>query len=72
MSGDFHTGIRVRWNRGQGVARGRIAACFDDQVEQMIEGARVRRNASPQDPAFLIIMDAGGEVLKLRSELSLA
>ncbi|WP_066514092.1 hypervirulence associated TUDOR domain-containing protein [Sphingobium cloacae] len=71
MSNGFHAGLRVRWNRGQSVGRGRIAACFDHQVEYMIEGTRVRRNGSPQDPACLVIRDAGGEVLKLRSELSL-
>ncbi|MGC4252291.1 MAG: DUF2945 domain-containing protein [Sphingobium sp.] len=70
MSASHHAGMRVKWNRGQGVGRGRIAACFDHQVEYRIEGMRVRRNGSPQNPACLIIMDAGGEVLKLGSELS--
>jgi hypothetical protein len=63
-------GMRVRWNRGQGVARGRISECFDHEVERTIEGVRVRRNGSRHDPACLVITDTGAQVLKLRSELS--
>jgi hypothetical protein len=41
-------------------------------VERRIEGSLIRRNGSPQDPAYLIRADSGGEVLKLGSELSCA
>ncbi|MFC3441321.1 DUF2945 domain-containing protein [Sphingobium rhizovicinum] len=70
MTETFHNGMRVRWNWGQGVGRGRIAERFDRHVERSIAGALVRRNGSPADPAYLIRVDSGGEVLKLASELS--
>jgi len=70
MTETFRKGTRVKWNWGQGVGRGRIAERFDRHVERTIEGSRIRRNGSTRDPAFLITADNGGEVLKLRSELS--
>ncbi|WP_420144509.1 DUF2945 domain-containing protein [Sphingobium sp.] len=72
MTKTFRKGTRVKWNWGQGVGRGRIAERFERHVERVIEGARIRRNGSPRDPAYLIMSDNGGEVLKLRSELSAA
>lgn len=66
----FGPGARVRWNRGQGVGRGRITERFEDQVERTIEGSRVRRHGSTANPAYLVMTDNGGEVLKLASELS--
>jgi hypothetical protein len=70
MTETFRTGMRVKWNWGQGVGRGRIAERFDRHVERTISGALVRRNGTQRDPAYLIQADSGGEVLKLRSELS--
>ncbi|WP_257541925.1 DUF2945 domain-containing protein [Sphingobium sp. CFD-1] len=70
MPDRLRKGMRVRWNWGQGVGRGRIAACFDHQVEYRIEGMQVRRNGSRHNPACLVITDTGSEVLKLWSELS--
>lgn len=72
MAQTFRTGTRVRWNWGQGVGRGRIADRFERHVERTIEGALIRRNGSPEDPAFLIDTDNGGQVLKLRSEIDAA
>lgn len=72
MTESFRRGARVKWNWGQGVGRGRIAERFDRHVERRVEGALVRRNGSPRNPAYLVRTDAGGEVLKLASELSLA
>lgn len=70
MTKTFRKGTRVKWNWGQGVGRGRIEAHFEGHVEREIEGSCIRRNGSAQDPAYLIMADSGGEVLKLRSELS--
>ena len=72
MARTFRKGARVRWNWGQGVGRGRVCERFDRHVERRIGGALVRRNGSPVDPAYLIVADAGGQVLKLGSELSSA
>jgi hypothetical protein len=68
----FRKGMRVKWNWGQGVGRGRVAERFDAQVEKTIEGALIRRNGSARNPAYLVQTDNGSEVLKLASELSRA
>ena len=70
MAKTFHNGSRVRWNWGQGVGRGHVAERFDRPVERTIEGALVRRNGSPHNPAYLIQTDNGANVLKLASEIS--
>ena len=70
MTESFRKGTRVKWNWGQGVGRGRVAERFDGRVERTVEGARLRRNGSRQNPAYLVKTDAGAEVLKLASELS--
>lgn len=70
MTQTFRKGARVKWNWGQGVGRGRIVEHFDRHVERTIEGTLVRRNGSKDDPAYLIHVDSGSEVLKLGSELS--
>lgn len=72
MTESFHKGTRVKWNWGQGVGRGRVADRFERRVECNIEGAVVRRNGSPGNPAYLVEADNGGQVLKLGSELSRA
>ena len=70
MTDSFRKGKRVKWNWGQGVGRGRVEERFDRHVERTIEGSKIRRNCSKDNPAYLIKVDDGGEVLKLGSELS--
>ncbi|MET0250286.1 MAG: DUF2945 domain-containing protein [Sphingobium sp.] len=72
MSEFFRKGSRVKWNWGQDICRGRIAERFDGRVEWLVDGTPISRNGSRRDPAFLILSDRGGEVLKLASELSIA
>ena len=67
---DFSKGDRVEWNWGNGTGTGTIAERFTDDVERTIKGSKVSRNASKDDPAFLIEQDDGAEVLKSSSELS--
>jgi hypothetical protein len=65
-------GDAVRWSWGKGTGSGRIAERFERRVQRTIKGARIVRNGSPEDPAFLIRQDDGDTVLKLGSELSAA
>lgn len=69
MSHAFRKGQRVRWNWGTGVGRGTVTERFDRHVERTLKGAKVSRNGSADDPAYLIVQEDGGEVLKLGSEL---
>ncbi|WP_439569473.1 DUF2945 domain-containing protein [Sphingopyxis sp.] len=65
---DIDTHVHWAWGRGEG--HGRVAARFEQRVERVIKGARIVRNGSPANPAYLIEMIDGREVLKLGSELS--
>ncbi|AUW58688.1 DUF2945 domain-containing protein [Sphingobium sp. SCG-1] len=69
MAQAFHKGQRVRWNWGTGTGHGKIKERFDRHVERTIEGAKVSRNGSADNPAYLVDSENGGEVLKLGSEL---
>ena len=66
----IHIDAHVHWTWGRGEAHGRIAERFEQRVERVIKGARIVRNGSPANPAYLIEMIDGREVLKLGSELS--
>ena len=68
----FAKGAKVRWNWGQGTGEGKIAESFDKPVERTIKGATIRRNASPEEPAYLIEQEDGDHVLKSHSELTRA
>ena len=54
------------------MARGRIAQRFERRVQRTIKDAKIIRNGSPDDPAYLIEQEDDDLVLKLGSELSAA
>lgn len=70
MSNEIRVGDEVEWNWGDGTARGKVTERFTSDVTRTIKGNEVTRNASSDDPAFLIEQDDGDEVLKSGSELS--
>ena len=62
-------GTRVRWNWGSGEGEGKVAEVHHDRVTRTIAGAEVTRNATREEPAYLIEQEDGGRVLKSRSEV---
>ena len=66
---DFATGDEGIWNWGDGTANGRIVERFTSKVSRSIKGTEVTRDASEDEPAFLIRQDDGGEVLKSVTEI---
>ncbi|MDT9600554.1 hypervirulence associated TUDOR domain-containing protein [Sphingosinicella rhizophila] len=70
MATTLRTGEMVRWNWGSGHGEGRIVQRFERRVQRTIEGAKVIKNGSSENPAFLLEQEDGGKVLKLSSELS--
>jgi hypothetical protein len=67
----FHKkGATVSWKWGQGEPSGQVEEVFFEPVEKTIKGTLVKRNASQDNPAYLIKEDNGNIVLKLHSELS--
>lgn len=65
----YETGTRVEWDWGDGTASGKITDRFTDDVERTIKGNSVKRNASADEPAYLIEQSDGDEVLKSHSEV---
>jgi hypothetical protein len=72
MSGTLQVGAKIQWKWGPGVGDGTIQERFERRVQRTIKGAKVVKNGSAENPAFLIRQADGDEVLKLGSELSAA
>lgn len=72
MAAGYNIGTRVEWEWGNGTAEGEIQERFTDDVTRQIDGNEVKRNASTDDPAYLIEQDDGSRVLKSHSELNKA
>jgi hypothetical protein len=65
----FKPDTKVTWRWGAHRARGRIEQVFIEPVTRTIKGTEVRRNASPENPAYLVTQPRGGYALKSHSEL---
>lgn len=65
-------GTHVRWAWGNGHAEGVVREHHTERVERTIEGTRLARNGSDEDPALVIEQGDGQTVLKLRSEVQRA
>lgn len=63
-------GEKVEWNWGSGTGTGKITERFTDKVTRKISGSEITRNATDDNPAYLIEQDDGDEVLKSASELN--
>ena len=68
----FQTGDTVTWNWGDGTGTGTVKQIYTNKVTKTIKGTDVTRNASDDDPAYLIEQDDGDRVLKSASELEAA
>ncbi|KKL99921.1 hypothetical protein LCGC14_1809590 [marine sediment metagenome] len=67
---EYRVGQNVEWDWGNGTGSGKIVERFTDRVTRTIKGSEITRNATKDDPAFLIRQDDGDEVLKSHSELN--
>ena len=72
MSGRYKPGASVKWNWGEGIGQGKVTDVFTSKVTREIKGTEVTRNASDDEPAYLIEQDDGDQVLKAHSELERA
>lgn len=48
---------------------GRVLAVYTQRVSKTIKGKQITRNGSKENPAYLVISDAGNQALKLQTEL---
>ncbi|PYE84315.1 DUF2945 domain-containing protein [Pseudoroseicyclus aestuarii] len=69
---DYKDGDTVKWNWSGSTASGTVKKKYTGKITRKIKGTEVTRNASEDDPAYLIEKDDGDEVLKSGSELSKA
>lgn len=68
----FSKGDKVSWEWGKGTAEGTVAEKFTDRVTRKIKGKEITRNASKEEPAYLVEQEDGDSALKSESELSKA
>lgn len=62
-------GDEVRWKWGKYKADGKIIEKHTKPTEKTIKEAKVKRNASKEEPAYGIKQKNGSKVLKSESEL---
>ncbi len=69
---DIREGTKVKWNWGNGTGTGKVTKVYTQKITKKIDGTEVTRNASEDEPAYLIEQDDGAEVLKAGSEIEAA
>lgn len=63
-------GTLVKWQWGNGTAKGVVKEVFTSDVTRTIKGTEVSRNASDDEPAYLIQQEDGDRVLKNCDEVT--
>ena len=73
MSGNsFRKGQKISWHWGAHSAHGHVVERFERRVQRTIEGARIVRRGTVDNPAYLVETDDGKRALKRGSELTSA
>ena len=70
MTNKYSKGDEVKWNWGNGEGTGKVEERFERRVQRTLNGSKVVKNGTEDNPAYLIKQDDGDEVLKEGSELS--
>lgn len=68
----YKKGDTVSWTWGSGTATGEVQESFTDKVTRTIKGKEITRDASTDEPAYLIEQEDGDRVLKSASEIKKA
>lgn len=66
----FKVGSKVKWKWIGSDIHGKVKEVFFKSVQQRIKGKIIKRNGSPEKPAYLVESNAGNLALKLHTELS--
>jgi hypothetical protein len=66
----FAKGDSIKWKWRAHEAEGKVRQKFTRRVKRTIKGQAVIRNASADEPAYLVVQEDGGRALKSESELS--
>ena len=65
----IRTGTEVKWTHGGNTATGKVEEVFHEKVTRTCQGNEVTREASDDEPAYLIKQEDGDQVLKSSSEV---
>jgi hypothetical protein len=65
----FRIGARVQWKWLGGLVNGKIKKIYLKPVIRVIKNKSIKRNGSPEKPAYLVQSEAGNYALKLQTEL---
>ena len=68
-SNSFQTNQYVKWDWGNGTAKGQIKERFEREVTRTLQGTEVTKKGVEDNPAYLIKQEDGDEVLKRGSEI---
>ena len=68
----YNEGTKVSWEWGSGTATGKVVERYTEKVTKTLKGSEITRDASDDEPAYLIEQEDGDQVLKSHSELSKA
>lgn len=69
MSRSITKGTKVSWSWGNGTGHGTVRETFERRVQRTIQGKRITRVGSRDNPAVLVDTDEDSQVLKRASEL---
>ena len=69
MNQQFKTGSKVSWKWMGGIINGQIEEIYLEPTIKKIKGKNIKRNGSPEKPAYLVKSEAGNFALKLQTEL---
>ena len=65
-------GDKVEWSWGDGTGTGTVKQIYKEKVSKTIKGSEITRNASDDEPAYLIEQEDGDRVLKSITEIDTA
>lgn len=68
----YNKGDKLQWNWGSGTGEGTVEDKFTEKVTRKLQGTEVTRDASTDNPAYLLKQEDGDRVLKSESELKKA
>ncbi len=66
----FKIGAKIEWKWLGSVIDGVVEEVFLAPVVKEIKGKKIKRNGSPEKPAYLVRSEAGNIALKLETELA--
>jgi len=71
MSAKFKKGQAIQWKWLGDLIDGTVQEIYFEPVVREIKGKKIKRNGSPEKPAYLVLSRAGNLALKLETEIHL-